>query len=60
MLLHFVSNNYVMDLVAVGKHRKVKVDTAKDYSPNKEALKVDYLVGLSSLAPRGGKVPEHG
>ena len=32
----------------------------KDYSPNKEALKVDYLVGLPSLSSRGGQVLEHG
>ena len=38
----------------------IAVSVEKDYSHNKEALKVDYLVGLPSLTSRGEQVPEHG
>ena len=38
----------------------IAVNVEKDYSHNKEALKVDYLVGLPSLTSRGEQVPEHG
>ena len=44
----------------VGGEVDIVPNVWKDYSHNKEALKVDYLVGLPSLTSRGGQVPEHG